>query len=403
MLAVACLFMPVLRSFCAEADLAPTLATASVVATNFVLVTNVVVVTNYVVTTQAIFSTNTFAAAGTNSTLPDLSWVPPEDGFDWIQLKSGEWLKGRIKAMQERKLEFDSEELNLLTFDWKDIRQVRSPHANDLLFGNKEEASGPLSITPEQVTVGGAEPRTFPRSELQSITPGGSKEVNFWSGKLSLGLTVHAGNTKSVDYNAQISLQRRTPETRFKFDYIGNVASEDGAEKANNNRVNAEYDYWLSRRLYLILPQGEYFRDPFQNVAQRITLGGGVGYDLIDRPGLEWNISVAPAYQETWFGSVQAGEAEHRGLAALTFGSKLDWEITRRIDLTLEYRGQYTKKEVGETLHHSVSTLSVELTKRLDLDVSLVWDRIQNPKEDGNGTTPKQDDFRLVLGVGIRF
>ncbi|HOK71968.1 MAG TPA: hypothetical protein PLM83_10980, partial [Bacillota bacterium] len=40
---------------------------------------------------------------------------PPPDDFDWIQLKSGEWLKGRIKALQEDKLEFDSEELERQT------------------------------------------------------------------------------------------------------------------------------------------------------------------------------------------------------------------------------------------------------------------------------------------------
>src|SRR6185369_5914014 len=58
-------------------------------------------------------------------------WRPPppagEESFDWIQLKSGEWLKGKIKSLQDEKLEFDSEELNLLTFDWKDIRALRSP------------------------------------------------------------------------------------------------------------------------------------------------------------------------------------------------------------------------------------------------------------------------------------
>ena len=75
-----------------------------VVVTNYVLVTNVVVVsiTNYVVTTNAVLSTNSFATGRTNSRLPDVSWVPPADSFDWIQLKSGEWLKGRVRAMQKR-------------------------------------------------------------------------------------------------------------------------------------------------------------------------------------------------------------------------------------------------------------------------------------------------------------
>jgi len=89
--------------------------------------------------------------------LPDLSWVPPENRVDWIQLKSGEWLKGRIKAMQERRLEFDSEKLDGLTFDWKDVRQVRSPRFLDVLFVDGERISGPVRITPDQVTVTGAD------------------------------------------------------------------------------------------------------------------------------------------------------------------------------------------------------------------------------------------------------
>ena len=380
-----------------------------VVATNTVLVTNLVVVTNYVVTTNLVINTNTDPGAGrltagrANSPLPDLSWVPPEDNFDWIQLKSGEWLKGQLKAMQKRKLEFDSDELDYLTFDWRDIRQVRSPRTLDVLFVDGEKLSGPVTITPQQVAVGGAAPRVLPRDQLQSLTPGGSKERNYWSGKLTLGLTLRSGNTEQVEYNASANLQRRTPATRLSVDYLGNVSSIDGTESANNHRVNAEFDLWLSRRFYLVLPFAEYYKDPFQNLEHRFTGGVGVGYDLIDRPNLEWNITAGPAYQQAWFESSQPGEATQKGTAALAFGSRFDWDITRRIDLILEYRGQYTSREVGETTHHSVSTLSLKLTKRFDLDVSFVWDRITNPKVGADGVQPKPDDFRLVVGLGVDF
>jgi YD repeat-containing protein len=373
------------------------------VATNYVLVTNVVVVTNYVITTQVVLTTNAVVFGRTNSALPELSWVPPEDSFDWIQLKSGEWLKGRLKAMQERKLEFDSDELNDLTFDWKDIRQVRSPRTLDVLSVDGKKVSGPVTITPEQATVGGAEPRVIPYDQIQSVTPGGTRERNFWSGKTSLGLTVRAGNTKQVEYNAQGRLQRRTPATRLSLDYIGNVSSIEGVESANNHRVNTEFDLWLSRRLYLQLPFAEYYTDPFQNLAHRLTAGVGVGYDLIDRPKLNWNITTGPAYQYAWFESAEAGEPLQKGTAALTFGSRFDWDITHRIKWIVEYRGIFTSKEVGETTHHGVSTLSLELTKRFDLDVSLVWDRITNPKIGLDLIQPKPDDFRLVVGLGVDF
>jgi len=388
-------------------SLKPLVVTNHVVTTNIVLVT----ITNYVITTDAVVTTNMANPPALVSKspkseprpLPDLRWIPPDDGFDWIQLKSGEWLKGNIKAMQEHELEFDSEELNDLTFDWKDIRQLRSSHTIDVLFVDGEQLSGPVVITPQQVTVGGVEPRVFPRDQLQSLTPGGAKERNYWSGKISLGLTLRAGNTESVEYNAQAHLQRRTPTTRLSLDYIGNVSSVDNVESADNQRVNTEFDLWLSRRLYLILPFAEYYKDPFQNLTHRITLGGGVGYDLIDKKTLEWNITAGPAYQHAWFESTQPGEPSEKGTGAIVFGSRFDWNITRRIELILEYRGQYTSQEVGETTHHSVATLSLELTKRFDLDVSFVWDRISNPKVGSDGVQPKPDDVRLVLGLGARF
>ena len=71
--------------------------------------------------------------------------------------------------------------------------------------------------------------------------------------------------------------------------------------------------------------------------------------------------------------------------------------------MILEYRGIFTSREAGETTHHAVGTLSLELTKRLDLDVSFIWDRITNPTVGSDGVQPKPDDFRLVLGLGIDF
>lgn len=324
--------------------------------------------------------------------------------FDWIQLKSGEWLKGILKAMQDEKLEFDSEELELQTFDWKDIPQVYSPKQQDLWFDDGERLSGPIRITRQEVVVReGQEFRHLPRSQLTSITPGGTRPRDHLSGKISAGLTVRSGNTESLEYNAQAEFQWRTPNTRLILDYIGNISTLSGEENANNHRISTLFDYWLSRRFFLRIPFVEYYRDTFQNLDHRLTGGAGVGYDLIDRSKVEWSIAAGPAYQHNWFHSVQPGEPMESGAAALSFGSRFDWEITKRIDLLLEYRGQFTRREIGETTHHSVSTLSVELSKRLDLDISFVWDRITTPQQDAEGTTPHQDDFRTVLSLGVRF
>jgi len=384
-------------------SLKPTVVTNYVVVTNIVVVTNFVLATNVVLTTNTTFSPGDLTTGRTNSRLPDLSWVPPADKFDWIQLKSGEWLKGTIKAMQKQTLEFDSEELDLQTFDWQDVRQVRSPRTLDVLFMNGEQVAGPITVTPEQVMVGSTNPLVFPRGQLHGFTPGGSKEGNYWSGKASIGLTLQSGNTEQVDATAQAHLQRRTPATRLSLDYIGNISRSGDILKANNHRVNTEFDLFLTRRFYLLLPVVEYYKDPFQNLEHRVTAGVGVGYDIVDRPKLEWSVTSGPAYQYAWFASSQPGEPSQQGAAALVFGTSFDWDITQRLELIFEYRGQFTGPEVGGTTHHTVATLSLELTKLLDLDISFIWDRISNPQVGADGVQPKPDDFRLVFGLGADF
>lgn len=44
--------------------------------------------------------------------------------YDWIKLKSNEWLKGDIVSMYEDKLEFDSDELDLQVIDWEDNSRI---------------------------------------------------------------------------------------------------------------------------------------------------------------------------------------------------------------------------------------------------------------------------------------
>jgi hypothetical protein len=61
-------------------------------------------------------------SAGAEGGIP--VWYPegsPPEGFDWIQLTNGEWLKGDLKVFYNDTLEFDSDELDLLKFDWEDI------------------------------------------------------------------------------------------------------------------------------------------------------------------------------------------------------------------------------------------------------------------------------------------
>lgn len=327
-----------------------------------------------------------------------------KDPFDWVELKSGEWLKGEMKSLQNDVLEFDSEELDEQVFDWKDIRTLRSVRLLGVRFDEGRPLNGSILVTTNEVVVfQGGETQIQARSNLFTITPTGSREWDKWSGKVMAGVSFRSGNTKGVDYNAQMGVQRRSPGTRVGVEYLGNYGRVNGVETENNHRITGKGDYFISRRLFVRVPDTEYYRDRQQNIDHRLTLGGGAGYDLVKTARVEWSTTIGPAWQANWFDSVESSAAAYASSLALVLSTKLDLELTRRLDFVVEYRGQLTSSETGNNVHHSATTLEFEIRKSLKFDCSFVWDRITSPKAESDGATPTPDDFRLITSLGIEF
>ena len=147
----------------------------------------------------------------------------------------------------------------------------------------------------------------------------------------------------------------------------------------------------------------EYYSDPFQNIERRVTVGTGLGYQVIDTPKTDWSIYAGPAYQRTRFAQVPAGESRTDETWAFTGGTSFETDITSRIGFIYDYRFQFTSPESGKYNHHMLGTLELDVTESLDFDVSLVWDRIEEPRANADGSVPEQDDYRLIFSVGYDF
>ena len=86
------------------------------------------------------------------------------DTFDWLQMVSGEWIKGNIDRMRNDTMEFDSDKLDMLKLDFADVALVHSPQVNTYVFDERESATGPAVITAGEVIVQTEEgTKTFPR------------------------------------------------------------------------------------------------------------------------------------------------------------------------------------------------------------------------------------------------
>lgn len=341
---------------------------------------------------------NTASAAGDWEPQP-----PMPDKFDWVQLKSGEWLKGEIKVMYEKSLEFDSEELDLLNLDLEDIKQIRSAQVLTVRMRDGETSTGKMLMEEGTVRVLGDAPQQYNRAELLSVTAGVPRERNYWAGKVSAGGNFRSGNTDEVQASASASFRRRTVENRVNLDYLGNFSETNDVESSNNHRANAVWDWFFSEKLFLRPVFFEYYRDPFQNIQSRFTLGTGLGYQLIDTSRTDWSIFAGPAWQATRFDQVEPGKSRTGETWAFSAGTTYDTELTKRIDFVYDYRFQVTSPESGRYNHHMIGTFEIELTDSLDLDLSFVWDRIEKPRPNADGSLPKQDDYRMIVGIGYDF
>jgi hypothetical protein len=347
----------------------------------------------------------------------ETAWSPAEpkpDDWDWIQLVSGEWLKGEIVAMYDDSMEFDSDELDMLSLNFGDIISVRSGGTMRLMLLGQETTTGQLLIEGDKVQVFGDEGGEFTKSQIVTIAAGAPKESNYWSARAGLGINVRTGNTEQTDININAKFQRRTAKNRINIDYLGAYSQVEGLidpadptlgtesrQTANNHRASAGWDKFISDRFYVSPIFAEWFRDPFQNIAARWTVGVGAGYDIIDTSKTGLSITGGPAYQTNTFDSVEAGQSDSENTPAFVFSTNFDKELNKRIDFIWTYRIQIVNEESGSYNHHMLTSLETELTSLLDFDVSWVWDRIQDPRPAANGFVPKQDDHKYIVALSF--
>ena len=332
-------------------------------------------------------------------------WRPPDDGFDWVQLNNKEWLMGEIKSMYKDSLEFDSDNLDLLTIDWADVTYLRSAGASSINIEDIGDVTGIVEISGDTIKlIDGDDVREFNRAKLVSLSPSGEREIDLWAVDLTLSLNARTGNTEQVDYTTRFSAKRRTARSRVLANYVGNISKTDAGtgilvETTNNHRVSLGWDVYATRRFFWAPFFGEYYRDPFQNIDQRVTVGAGLGYTIIDTPKIEWNVSGGPAYQRIRYISVQVGQDDTISGGAAVFSTDYDQEINSKVDFIFNYNLTAASSDLGGYTHHMLASVETEITGSLDFDVSLMWDRVGQPTTDADGNTPKPDDYRLMVGI----
>ncbi len=351
--------------------------------------------------------------------------IPPAKAFDWMELESGEWLKGEFKGIYSGTVEFDSDEFDLVTFELVDIKQIITkgystislnrniPSITNIYNGIDDESThviaGKLSFEGHEfkIILPDGSTRVLQEEDIASISGGKAKESNYWSASIFFGIDFITGNSEQIVVTSKANVQRRTVSTRFMADFLGNYTEVDGNRTTvDSERVNASFDIYQTANFYWRAGSLEYLRDPFKNIRGKYTAYIGIGYDIIYTPKTDWSVTLGPGYQHTTYDDYNTSDPEAIESAdtpLFVFDSKFDTELTNDIDFIVNYNMYLVNKESGSYTHHTQVSLKTEFIKDLKLDLSLYWDRTEDPVPFSDGTSPKQDDFTTALSIGYTY
>ena len=346
--------------------------------------------------------------------------VPKDTQSDWMELKSGEWVRGTFKGVTAGHVSFDSEKFKLVSFDLDDVKQIvthrkstinlsrnlRSLNPLKALDISDHEISGRLSFKDGKffMLLADGSVQSLPQESVSSIASGELNEKSYWSGGFFIGIDVMSGNTEQASINSKANLERKTFISRFRVDYIGKFSEHDNnVTTADNDTVTSSLDFYLTEHLYWRFIAFEYMSDVFKNITTKYTYSTGIGYDIIYTKDSDWSVTIGPGYQRVEYENVLQGEDNRVETALLFLDTRFTQKIVTDVTLLINYTMYLVNHKSGDYVHHSEVTLKSKIISDFTFNASLFWDRTASPRAFDSGDKPGKDDFKTMIALGYSF
>lgn len=212
--------------------------------------------------------------AGSAIALSIVVAATPARADDYIQLSTGEVLKGKIVSQTETEVRFAHPVLG----EW-----VFQKNAITVLPGAPAAPAGALPAAvpaaPEAPAAAAAIPPVEP-----AVPPKPPEPDSFWSGwkrSVDAGVNGADGNSENLAIRAGIKLKRTTSEIETAADagYIYN--SSNGRKDKSRFEANVRNDWFFKESNWGLFVQGKAEYDEFQNWDYRLSTAAGPSYTFI--------------------------------------------------------------------------------------------------------------------------
>lgn len=326
---------------------------------------------------------------------------------DVLVMKNGDRVTGSIVKKDGNSLTLKSALFGTITVPWDQIDSVKTDTALNVVLPGDKTVQSNLSTADGKVQVGGesvapADIKVLRNADEQKnyerlLHPG---LTELWAGTGTIGFAGTAGNAKTSTFTIGVNAARatNTDKTTVYFNAIKASAQANGvtADTAQAIRGGLGYSRNITKKVFLNV-FNDYEYDKFQSLDLRVTLGGGVGYNLwkTDKSSLsivgggDWNhekFDPAPMPQFT------------RVSGEFYLGNDFAYKLSARSSVTQSYRLFTNLTNTGDTRDNFDLGGSTQLFKWLSWNLSFSDRYLSDPP-----VGRKKNDVIYTTGFGINF
>lgn len=223
---------------------------------------------------------------------------------------------------------------------------------------------------------------------------------DIWKGTVNIGGFLSTGNTERRAANVAATTMRRTDIDRitlgFAWDYAEdkNQVTNDWNLTQRRTSGRAKYDYFLSEKSYLwaaVLAEG----DTLADIALRLALTAGYGYQWIEREDLSFLTEVGLGYFTEDYRTAGIISTE---TVAVRAAYSLMWQINEQLKFLQDVEVFPGLEEAGDIFLRKDSRLQAKLTKDMFTQLQWILDYDNTP-----ATGRERLDNRFFVSVGWTF
>jgi putative salt-induced outer membrane protein len=226
------------------------------------------------------------------------------------------------------------------------------------------------------------------------------KDDGQWRSAMGMSLAATSGGSKSTVFSALGDAVRATKQDKWALyaNAMYGKAGTPATKNADNLRLGTKYDWNLSPQMYAF-GLGELQRDSIVNLSSRLTVGGGLGYKVVNTDALKFDIFGGLGYVTSRYSLAQVVAGQSR-TSYSNPTALLGEESIHKLGQSTTFKQRLVLfpnlGKGGKVNAQWDAGISVAATAAMNLTAGLTI------KKDGNVAGSKTDSM-FTTGVSVKF